>query len=123
MLNFVSLLGWSPPTDQQLLTLEDMTQLFSLTDLNKSGATVDEDKLLWMNKQHFVKKLKNKDELATMADQLKQALLNCYGGKLSEEHLSQRYLEKVLLLLEVRDCCTYVCNSCDYTAVHRRELA
>lgn len=105
VLNFVALLGWSPPppTDQPL-TLDHMTQLFSLTHLNKSGATVDENKLLWMNKQHFKKKLKNRDELHTMADQLKQAVVNCYGGVLQDNDykLSQDYLAKVLLLLEVQ---------------------
>ena len=80
-----------------------MTQVFSLADLNKSGANVDESKLLWMNKQYFKKKLKKRDELHVIVDQLKQAVVNCYGDVLQNDDrkLSDNYLEKVLLLLEV----------------------
>ncbi|XP_064386947.1 glutamate--tRNA ligase-like isoform X2 [Halichondria panicea] len=103
VLNFVALLGWSPPTTE-LLTLDDMIQLFSLKDLNKKGSMVDENKLLWLNKQHFKRKLENREELVALVDQLQQCVKSCYAGILGDGDfkLSKGYLEKVLLLLEDR---------------------
>ncbi len=99
----MALLGWSPHATTELLTLDDMIDLFSLRDLNKKGAMVDENKLLWLNKQHFKRKLEDKDELVALVAQLQQCVQSSYACILEDGDfkLSKGYLEKVLLLLEV----------------------
>lgn len=49
LLNFVALLGWNPGTDQEIFTLEELINQFSLERVNKSGAVFDIQKLKWMN--------------------------------------------------------------------------
>lgn len=49
--NFVALLGWNPGTDQELFTLEQMAEVFTLERLQKSSSVFDMTKLNWMNKQ------------------------------------------------------------------------
>ena len=53
VVNFLALLGWNPGTDQELFTLEELIQAFSLERVNKSGARFDPDKTKWYN-QHYL---------------------------------------------------------------------
>jgi glutamyl-tRNA synthetase len=56
LLNFVALLGWNPGTDQELFSLQELTDKFSLERVNKAGAIFDLQKLNWMN-GHFLRQL------------------------------------------------------------------
>ncbi len=53
LLNFVALLGWSHPTEKEVLTLEEMISGFDLDRVNPAGAVFDVVKLKWMNAQHL----------------------------------------------------------------------
>ncbi|HEY1951890.1 MAG TPA: glutamate--tRNA ligase [Gemmatimonadaceae bacterium] len=53
MLNFLALLGWSPGGDREVMTLEEMIELFSVDGLQKKAAIFDPKKLEWMNGQHL----------------------------------------------------------------------
>src|SRR5688572_26110884 len=53
MVNFLALLGWSPGGDREVMSLEEMIQLFSTDGLQKKAAIFDPKKLEWMNGQHL----------------------------------------------------------------------
>ena len=53
MLNFLALLGWSPGGDREIMTLEEMIELFTPDGLQKKAAIFDLKKLEWMNGQHL----------------------------------------------------------------------
>lgn len=53
MINFLALTGWNPGTEQELFTPAELTAVFDITRIQKAGAVVNEDKLLWLNKQHL----------------------------------------------------------------------
>jgi glutamyl-tRNA synthetase len=53
MLNFLALLGWHPEGDREVLTVDDLTQLFDITRIQKGGAKFDEVKLKWFNHEHI----------------------------------------------------------------------
>lgn len=53
MVNFLALLGWSPGGDREVMSLEEMVELFSLEGLQKKAAIFDPKKLEWMNGQHL----------------------------------------------------------------------
>jgi glutamyl-tRNA synthetase len=53
MLNFLALLGWSPGGDREIMTLEEMVELFGVEGLQKKAAIFDPKKLEWMNGQHL----------------------------------------------------------------------
>lgn len=53
MLNFLSLLGWSPGDDVEVMTRETMLERFSLEGLQRKAAIFDPQKLEWMNGQHL----------------------------------------------------------------------
>ena len=54
LLNYLARLGWSHG-DQEIFTLEEMTALFDIADVNKSASAINPDKLAWINQQHLMK--------------------------------------------------------------------
>ncbi|OIN10425.1 glutamate--tRNA ligase [Oceanisphaera psychrotolerans] len=55
LLNYLVRLGWSNG-DQEIFSLEEMIELFSLDAISKSASAFNTDKLLWLN-QHYIKSL------------------------------------------------------------------
>ncbi|MFL6200520.1 MAG: glutamate--tRNA ligase [Thermoanaerobaculia bacterium] len=53
--NFLALLGWSPGDDREIMTRDEMIELFSVDRLNASPAVFDREKLLWMNSQYMAR--------------------------------------------------------------------
>ncbi len=49
LVNFVALLGWHPGDEQEIFSLEELIENFSLERIGKSGAVFDVEKLQWMN--------------------------------------------------------------------------
>ena len=63
MVNFLSLLGWSPGDDTEVMSLAQLVEKFSVSGLQKKAAIFDHAKLEWMNGQHLAHD--NIDEIAT----------------------------------------------------------
>ena len=53
LLNYLVRLGWSHG-DQEIFSIDEMTSLFDIVDVNKSASAFNTDKLLWLN-QHYIK--------------------------------------------------------------------
>ena len=51
MLNYLACLGWNDGTEQEIYTMEDLLEKFSIDRIQNSGARFDEVKLLWQNGQ------------------------------------------------------------------------
>jgi glutamyl-tRNA synthetase len=51
--NFLALLGWSPGGDREIMTREEMIELFSFAGIQKKPAIFDTTKLEWMNGQYL----------------------------------------------------------------------
>lgn len=49
IVNYLTLLGWAPGENEEIFTMEDTTQKFSLDKVSKTAAIYDIDKLTWMN--------------------------------------------------------------------------
>ncbi len=49
MLNYLACLGWNDGTEQEIYTMEELLEKFSLERIQNSGARFDETKLLWVN--------------------------------------------------------------------------
>src|SRR2546423_1403032 len=56
MRNFLALLGWSPGGDREILSKEELRELFSLGGILKKPAVFDTTKLEWMNGQYLTAK-------------------------------------------------------------------
>ena len=61
-INMLSLLGWNPGTTQEIFSMNELIQSFSLDRVGKAGAKFDFDKTKWFNQQYL--RAKNKEDLA-----------------------------------------------------------
>ena len=52
--NFLALLGWNPGNDEELLSMDDLVQLFDLTKCSKAGAKFDYVKGQWFNHEYIL---------------------------------------------------------------------
>ena len=52
-LNFMAMLGWSPPNDRELFRSNELISLFGLDRVALHGAIFDMSKLKWMNQQYI----------------------------------------------------------------------
>lgn len=97
LINFLARLGWSKG-DQEIFSLEQLVDAFSLEAVGHSPAVFDDEKLLWLN-QHYLK-TGDPQRLATL---LRAQLLQ--DGILTEqdaEALSPHELEAAIELLKER---------------------
>lgn len=65
MANYMTLLGWTPPdSTQEIFSLQEASEVFSLERVNRAGAKFDWDKLDWINSQYLHKM--NSEELVDL---------------------------------------------------------
>lgn len=55
LFNFLTLLGWSPGGDREIMTKGEAIAGFDLGDVNKAPAVFDQEKLTWLNSQYIAK--------------------------------------------------------------------
>ena len=60
--NILALLGWNPGNNEELFTLEELSNIFEFERVHKSGAKFDPEKAKWFNQQYLRKK--SDEELA-----------------------------------------------------------
>ncbi len=54
LVNFLALLGWNPGNDQEVMSMEEMINLFDLSKCSKAGARFDYVKGIWFNHQYLL---------------------------------------------------------------------
>ena len=63
-INMLAFLGWNPGTPQEIFSIDDLCETFTLDRVGKSGAKFDFDKTKWFNQQYL--RSKSKLELAEL---------------------------------------------------------
>jgi len=56
VVNMLALLGWNPGTEQEIFTMDELIQSFSLEKVSKSGARFNPEKTVWFNHQYIQQK-------------------------------------------------------------------
>ena len=54
VVNFLAFLGWNPGTEQEMFSLQELVDTFSLEKVGKSGARFDFEKAKWFNQQYLI---------------------------------------------------------------------
>jgi glutamyl-tRNA synthetase len=55
VVNFIALLGWNPKTDEEIFTMAELVERFSLENVNRAPGRFDLEKCKWVNQQHLMK--------------------------------------------------------------------
>lgn len=53
IINYIALLGWSPADTQEIFSLDELIERFTISGISKSPATFDYDKLRWFNAEYL----------------------------------------------------------------------
>lgn len=53
LVNFLAFLGWNPGTTQEIFSMEELIQAFSIERIGKAGARFDIQKAQWFNQQYL----------------------------------------------------------------------
>lgn len=91
MVSFIATLGWNDGTEQEIFTMSELIEKFSLDRVQRSGARFDEKRLLWMNGQ-FIRELPLND----LADRIE------YFWPESAKKYPESYKKQVLALAQDR---------------------
>lgn len=75
LVNYLALLGWSPPEGQEIMSLDELIAAFKLESVSKSGAIFDIEKLKWVNGQ-WLRRLGPADVWQRLQPLLQQAELD-----------------------------------------------
>ena len=97
MVNFLSLLGWSPGTDEELLSIGELTDRFTLEGISGGNAGFNTEKLDWFNHQHLLA-LPDEELLTRLVPWLQVAGL--WRQSLTSDEFP--WMQKVLALLKPR---------------------
>lgn len=112
VVNFLALLGWNPGTEQEIFSMQELIENFSLERVNKSGARFDPDKTKWYNQQYMHQK-----EDSVLADSFIKQLKDKGIDIISED-----YVKKVVGLVKER--ATFIAdfwNLSDYFFISPKE--
>ncbi len=97
--NFIALLGWNPKTDEEVFSMEELIERFSLENINRAPGRFDSEKCAWLNQQHLLR-LSPRDFAEAARPFVEQAGLPT-GDRYPAAAAAVR--EKVRLLTEVPD--------------------
>jgi glutamyl-tRNA synthetase len=101
LLNFLALLGWNPGTEQEVFSLRELIEQFSLERVQKSGAIFDLEKLKWLQGQ-WVRRL----SLEEFAERVRPFVVEKYPEAAHDLAFPQKVAliqERVTLLTEAAE--------------------
>lgn len=104
MLNYLVRLGWSHG-DQEIFSVEEMIEYFSLSDINRAASAFNTDKLKWINQQYLMSL-----PLATIVERVGQRLAKLdisHGSGPDFDIIVDLYRQRVSTINELVDSILY----------------
>ncbi|MCQ2367899.1 MAG: glutamate--tRNA ligase [Kiritimatiellae bacterium] len=103
LFNYLLLLGWNPGDDREVLTREEMIDLFELEKVHVTAAMFDPKKLAWMNGE-YIKKIP-----ADKFKELLKAKVNVQGqGEEWWDYLANQVQPRTKFLNDLKTSCAYL---------------
>lgn len=99
-LNILAFLGWNPGTEQELFTLDQLVDAFSIDHVHKAGARFDFEKAKWFNHQYLMAK-SDKELAASFSAILSEKGIQAEPAKV--EKISSLIKERVNFIKEMWD--------------------
>ena len=89
--NYMAFLGWSPKfAESEILSLDEISKIFELSDINKAGAKFNWEKLNWINSQY----IKNMEPVKL------RELMSKYWKNMGWEPPSKEWAIKLAILIK-----------------------
>jgi len=82
-INMLALLGWNPGIEQEIFTMEELIQHFSIERINKAGAKFSPEKARWFNQQ-YLRHMPSSELVEAFKEVLKEKNIYAEDNTLSE---------------------------------------
>ncbi len=110
IINYIALLGFSPSNNKEIFNLNELTEIFNVKGLNKSPATFDTKKLMWVNTEYF-KKMSEADFFLLsekiLADNIKRPNIDL-------KYISSLVKSRVTFIKDIPSLVDFIDNTFDY---------
>ncbi|RZL13111.1 MAG: glutamate--tRNA ligase, partial [Hymenobacter sp.] len=80
LVNFLAFLGWNPGTSQEIFSMDELIQAFSMDRVSKSPAKFDQNKVKWFN-EHYLRAKSDAELAPYLLDALAKHGLTCDQAK------------------------------------------
>ncbi len=110
IINYVALLGWSPKSNVEKMTLPEMVEMFSLDGISKSPSIFDEMKLRWLNGE-YIRELSEDEFYAHALPYLENSAVN---GKFDLKKIAKLLNGRVEVLGEIPEKIDWIVSLPDY---------
>ncbi len=97
IVNYIALLGWSPKTNQEKMSLSELVEHFSLEGISKSPSIFDETKMKWLSGE-YIKEMTDEEFKKLALPFLKKSAA---FGKFDEDKLLNLVKTRVQILSEI----------------------
>ncbi|MBQ0150570.1 MAG: glutamate--tRNA ligase [Bacteroidales bacterium] len=106
--NLLAMLGWNPGTEQEMFSMQELIDAFSVEKVSKSGAKFNPDKAKWYNKEYL--RLKSDEELTDLFVPILEShgikVEGCFKCPVSADFgthtFSKNYVKNVVSLVKER---------------------
>jgi glutamyl-tRNA synthetase len=93
LINFLSMIGWNPGTNQEIFSIEELVSTFSIEKVQKKGAIFNIEKLDWLNRE-WMRKLPKDEQMAGFIKELSETRFSN-----SDKLKDQRYIGLIFNLV------------------------
>ncbi len=108
IINYIALLGWSPSSNEEFFTLDELIKNFDYKNISKSSSIFDIKKLTWMNSE-YIKKM-DKEKFHEIASKYYDNLPSQIDRKLLSEMLQSR----IEIFTQIPEIIDFLINLPDY---------
>lgn len=95
LVNFLTLLGWSPKANRELISIDETIEQFDIKDVKKTAAVFDQEKLNWINGQYI-----KKEDPERLTDKIIPLLIE--KGHIKKDNFDRNYILSLVKLFQGR---------------------
>jgi len=96
IVNYLALLGWNPGTNQEILSLDEIVNLFKMENVQKGGAIFNIEKLRWINKE-YIKKL----DIETASKEVEARLGTDFNYPINKSAFIATIIERISIFSDI----------------------
>jgi glutamyl-tRNA synthetase len=99
--NFVALLGWNKGDDQEIFSMQELIEHFSLERVNKAGSVFNTEKLFWMNGM-YLRMLPDEEYVELATEKMKEFGYDT-GDNSKNNAIALSLKERITILNDIKD--------------------
>ncbi len=109
IINYIALLGWSPSDNNEIFTLNELTESFDIKGISKSPSKFDIKKLEWLNTEYF-----KKMDLDTFFEMANPILKDSINSDIDLKYVANLVKSRITFLTDIPELVDFIDNTFNY---------